>query len=234
MRKSKIDPHLHVGETHGIYTLIDVLDKKDKHGQYVYVGKCNKCGFVKHSFYGDFTCNIATVCNHVRLGSGAPASPVKWENKRIETIFLGMKRRCYSKNDKSYKWYGQKGIKICNEWLNNPKAFETWSLQNGYKDTLTIDRIDEHKGYCPENCRWVTDVQNAKYKSTTSLINVDGEIHTGRDWSKILGFGINTINRYIRKYGLDNTIEFIRRYLKNPELRLTISNNKNVYKLYMN
>ena len=50
-----------------------------------------------------------------------------------------MKQRCYNPNEKSYKWYGAKGIKICDEWINSPKSFEEWSLQNGYNDNLTID-----------------------------------------------------------------------------------------------
>lgn len=168
------------------------------------------------------------------IGSDKYIPPTKWSNSRIGRIFRDMKQRCYNKNGKDYRWYGAKEIKVCDEWLNNPKSFEEWALNNGYADELTIDRIDENKDYSPDNCRWITNIQNSKYKSTTFIINVDGEIHTGKDWSKILGFGVNTINKYIKKYGLDNTIEFIKRYLKNPELRLSISGNKNIYNLYMN
>lgn len=234
MKENKLDPRSHIGETHGIYTLIDVLDEKNKYGQYIYVGRCKQCGYEKHSFYSDFTCKVATVCNHVRLGTNEPIPLVKWNNKRIEYIFRGIKQRCYNKNDKSYKWYGAKGIKICEKWLNNPKLFEEWSMQNGYTNELTIDRIDENKDYSPSNCRWIPDIQNSKYKSTTSLINVDEEIHSGRDWSKILGLGTNRINTYVRKYGLNNTIEFIRRYIANPNLRLSNNDNKSIYNLYMN
>jgi hypothetical protein len=160
----------------------------------------------------------AKQCKHVGLG-GVYASTVadfNWKNRRLQKIFNKMKQRCYVRESKDYRWYGDKGIKICNDWLNNPKMFEDWSLSNGYTDDLTIDRIDENKDYSPDNCRWITGVDNTKYKSTTSLIKVNDETHTGRDWAQILGIGTNTINNYVRKYGLDNTVKFIGEYLKNP------------------
>ena len=142
-----------------------------------------------------------------------------------------MKRRCYDPRNKSYRWYGEKGIGICDEWLNDPQTFEVWAASNGYNENMTIDRKDENLDYCPENCRWISRVDNARYKSTTSYINVDGDIHSGKEWSKILGLGINTINKYVRKYGLDNTIKFIKKYLENPVLEL--EHGQSYYSMYM-
>ena len=73
---------------------------------------------------------------------------------------------------------------------------------------------------------------NSKYKSTTSMINVNGVIHSGKDWSRALGIGLNTINKYVRKYGLNNTIIFIEKYLENPGLEL--APRQSYYDLYMN
>ena len=158
-------------------------------------------------------------------------SNVHWHNKRIGRIFYGMKQRCYNSSERSYRWYGARGIKICDEWLRNPMAFEEWSLDNGYSDELTIDRINEDEDYSPDNCRWVSPIDNSKYKSTTSLIDVDGEVHTGREWADVLGIGTNTINTYIRKYGLKNTIQFIRLYRLNPGMKLKCK--QSYYDLYM-
>lgn len=233
MNDNKINPRSHIGEQHGIYKIIDMLNEKNNYGQYIYVAECQVCGYKKYSHYSGISSKtrISNICNHIVLG-GRYYNKTKWDNKRIKNIFAGMKNRCYSKNDKSYQWYGAKGIRICDEWLDNPKSFEEWAVQNGYDDNLTIDRINENKDYSPENCRWVTNLNNAKYKSTTSLIDVDGEIHTGKDWSRILGFGENTINKYIRKYGLDNTIIFIKKYLELPKLKP--KSNQSYYDLYMN
>ena len=118
--------------------------------------------------------------------------------------------RCYNENNKSYRWYGQKGIIICDEWLSNPKLFEEWAISNGYNDNLTIDRKEETKNYCPENCRWITGSNNSKYKSTTRLIEVDSEKHTGREWANILDLGTNVINNMLRNFSEEKVKEFIR------------------------
>lgn len=160
---NRVDPKSHIGETHGIYTLIDVSEVKDKYGHYIYKGVCNNCGYIKCSHYGDFSGekSKAIVCNHIDV-DGEYIRTTSWGNKRICKIFKDMKARCYNPNDKSYCWYGKKGIKICDEWIKNPKTFEEWSLNNGYSDVLTIDRIDGNKDYSPDNCRWITREDNSK------------------------------------------------------------------------
>lgn len=81
---------------------------------------------------------------------------------RLYGIWGSMKQRCSDLNHCGYKWYGKKGISICETWLNNYQGFKNWALSNGYADDLTIDRIDGNGNYEPDNCQWLTKAENAR------------------------------------------------------------------------
>lgn len=74
----------------------------------------------------------------------------------------GIKKRCYTKSCKSYKDYGGRGIKMCDEWLNDYSAFREWALSNGYEPHLTIERKDVDGDYCPANCTWIPKGEQTK------------------------------------------------------------------------
>lgn len=228
----------YVGTTVGIYEVM-FISGKNKDGHKNYHIKCIECGYEKDAPYKDFY--RARVCKHIGIDGKYRKNNGRFKNKRIFVIFNGIKKRCYNENNKTYRWYGAKGIKICDEWMDNPSSFEEWALNNGYADDLTIDRIDANRNYCPENCRWISREENSKHTSITNFIDVDGEIHSGKDWARLLGFGKNIINKYIRKYGLENTVEFIKKYRECPEiyykekenLKKQSSKKRSIYSLYM-
>lgn len=84
---------------------------------------------------------------------------------RLYRIYYGMRARCYNPKTRAYKYYGERGITICDEWLSDFTKFYEWSINNGYSDELTIDRIDVNGNYEPANCRWVdmkTQIHNRR------------------------------------------------------------------------
>lgn len=81
-------------------------------------------------------------------------------NTNLYKTFTNMKQRCYNPRDPKYAFYGEKGISICGEWLDNFKVFYDWAMSNGYQDGLTIDRIDSNENYSPDNCRWIPMHEN--------------------------------------------------------------------------
>lgn len=105
------------------------------------------------------------------------------KKERLYSIWYAMKQRCYYNKSQHRKNYSMKGIKVCDEWRNDYSAFRRWSYENGYyeqpagtphKEILSIDRIDQDKDYCPENCQWITFDANLRKRFTDMLIRGEG------------------------------------------------------------
>ena len=106
---------------------------------------------------------------------------------RIYREWQGMKCRCYTKSNTSYKNYGGRGIEVCEDWLNDFAAFYEWAISNGYSDDLTLDRIDVNGNYEPDNCRWVSMIIQDNNKRNNVHLENNGEKHTIAEWSRIIG-----------------------------------------------
>ena len=122
-------------------------------------------------------------------------------NKRLYWIWQDMKKRCYNPNCKCFKWYGGKGINVCEEWKDSYPNFKAWALSNGYEDGLTIDRIENYKDYAPFNCQWITQSENSKKRQREGkiiLLEYGGESHGLREWSAITGINQTTLLSRIR------------------------------------
>lgn len=85
-------------------------------------------------------------------------------SEKLYNVWLRMKSRCNNPNTCNFKYYGGRGIKVCDEWQHDYSAFRSWANANGYKEGLSIDRIDVDGNYCPENCRWITMLEQQKNK----------------------------------------------------------------------
>lgn len=107
-------------------------------------------------------------------------------NTRIYRIWASMKNRCKKQCISHRSRYYDRGIKVCDEWQCFEPFYE-WAITNGYKEDLTIDRIDNNKGYSPDNCRWTTPFMQARNKRNNVFVPYKGETHCLADWEKITG-----------------------------------------------
>lgn len=122
---------------------------------------------------------------------------------RLYVIWRDIKARCFNPNAKGFKYYGGSGIVMCAEWRNNFKSFYDWSILNGYnpnakREECTIDRIDNNKGYCPENCRWVDNLVQQNNKRNNRLLTYNNETHSTAEWSRILNISRYTLFRRLK------------------------------------
>ena len=181
---------------------------------------CPKCGAEK-----------ALICSQVDTGRitqcrSCASKQQKQGHKgtRLYSIWQNMKARCKGSTSHNKKYYTDKGIKVCDEWVNDFPAFKAWALQNGYDDTLSIDRKDNNSGYSESNCRWVTQstqVENTRILKSTNTSGYRGVSKNGSKWrariqvegkEKSLGTFDNILDaakaydRYILENNLNNTI----------------------------
>lgn len=117
----------------------------------------------------------------------------------LYNVWLTMKQRCYNPKDKHYKWYGAKGVGVCEEWRKDVTAFYNWAISNGYRKGLTIDRIDFTKDYSPNNCRFITMRMQQRNKSSNKRIEYNGEIMSVQEWAEKINITPSTLRARFNK-----------------------------------
>ena len=117
----------------------------------------------------------------------------KYKKSHLYQTWWNMKTRCYNKKHGNYKNYGVRGITICDEWKNSFDNFSNWAMNNGYRENLTIDRIDSNGNYEPSNCRWVTIQEQENNRTNNHKLSFNGEIHTISEWSRKLHIAHSTL-----------------------------------------
>ena len=122
---------------------------------------------------------------------------------KLNYAYDHMIKRCYSSKDKYFKNYGGRGIKVCDEWLNDSRTFYKWAIENGYDSNApymkcTLDRIDVNGDYSPENCRFVDIKTQCNNRTSNFLITYDGLTMNATEWSKKIGLNPRTLIKRIR------------------------------------
>lgn len=182
---------INIGDKIGNLTVIN-FSHKDKWKKSYYVCLCD-CGNIVVSrdtslkFHKTHSCGCIKYTKH------------GMNRTRLYGIWCNMKSRCRNKNTPAYLRYGERGIAICDEWIEDFRNFLSWALENGYENNLTLDRIDNNKGYFPQNCRWV----DMHIQSTNRGINSNNK----SGYTGVCGHG-NKFESYITIYGKRKNLGF--------------------------
>lgn len=173
-----------IGKRIGHWTVLGVSYTKGNGNVYLKC-KCD-CGKIKEVFYGNLVRQTTLSCGCEAKKKTSERTKTHGLSKtRLFDIWRGMKQRCYDKKCSGYNHYGSRGIIVCDKWKNDFKTFYDWSMSNGYKDNLTIDRIDVNGNYEPSNCRWTTVKEQARNTRNNRYITYNGETHCLSEWEEI-------------------------------------------------
>lgn len=177
-----------IGQKFGRLTVIEELQERSGKNK-LYKCVCD-CGTYKNVTTANLKSGRVKSCGCLRH------SP---KHTRLYNIWQHMRDRCYNNSNARYINCGGRGITICDEWLNDNTTFFNWAMDNGYRDNLTIDRIDNTKGYSPDNCRWVDrKIQNNNTRRNV-LLTYNNKTQTITEWSKYLNISRQTIYTRYRK-----------------------------------
>jgi len=124
---------------------------------------------------------------------------------KLNAVWQSMKQRCLNPNHKYFSHYGGRGIEICKEWLTNTNFF-SWALSNGYKEGLTIDRINVNGNYEPLNCQWVTMKSQCRNKRDNVFIEFNNKTLCIADWAKKIGISYSAMRKRLQKWSVEKAL----------------------------
>lgn len=191
------------GNRYGRLTVI-AYDHTNAHGEACWLCRCD-CG------------NEKVVTGYkLRTGNTKSCGCMQKEHRRegfhkshgmtdtqLYVAWLNMRSRCNKPDNIMYQNYGGRGIRVCKEWDDAFEPFMEWALGHGYKDGLSIDRIDVNGNYEPSNCRWVPKSEQYLNRTDSHLITALGKTQTIKEWADETGIKYDTIERRINAYGWD-------------------------------
>ena len=148
----------------------------------MYMCKCLQCG-AHHEVYGySLSSGKSRMC---RSCSAKAFQDNKYLHDQIRNVYKGMVQRSYYVAHKSFNNYGGRGITVCQEWLDDRTKFFDWAYSHGFSDGMTVERLDNDKGYCPENCTIIPKSDQSKNRRNNIMIDIYGELKCLSEWCRI-------------------------------------------------
>ncbi len=192
------------GQVFNMMTIIEEVENKKKQRQFLC--KC-ECGHIGKHVLVLLVNGQTKSCGCLRKKTFLERNTKHGiSRKKLYTILLAIKQRCLNVNNKNYHRYGGRGIELCDEWKNSVELFYNWALENGYKEGLSIDRIDNNGNYCPENCRWVSMHVQSRNTRSNVFIEFNGERLCIQDWANKLEITSCTLKKRIKNWGLEKAL----------------------------
>ena len=190
-----------LGKKSNMLTAINIVNIKGKRKQNVNCTmiecRCD-CGNLTKIYPYQFEDNSILSCGCLKHRTPYNATH-KLSKEKLYHICETIRLKCTSSKSHKYYLYGARGISMCQEWFNDFLAFREWSLSHGYKEGLTIDRIDNDGNYEPSNCRWVDRKTQQRNRRTCKYITYNGETKCLAEWCEELNLVYKTINNRLNK-----------------------------------
>ena len=185
------------GQRFGMLTVIERASN-DKSGSATWQCKCD-CGNKTVVTSGNLRSGKQKSCGCLRHRPTWNRTHGESRNSRLYKIWTGMKTRCNNPNCKAYANYGGRGIALCDPWNESYATFRDWAVLSGYSDKLSIDRIDNSKGYSPDNCRWATARAQSNNRRSNRHITVNGAQMTTADAARLAGVSYGSFMKKLYK-----------------------------------
>lgn len=196
-----------VGKKFNRLLVIEPTEKRNSNRNMIWKCQCD-CGNITYVATSSLKSNHTKSCGCYKkeksIMSGIRLSEINrthgfgYENP-LYRKWAKIKDRCYQKSNISYKNYGDRGIIMCDEWKNDFMSFYNWAMANGYKENLTIDRIDVNGNYEPNNCRWATKKEQANNRRNNVIIEYNEERHTIQEWCEKLNVKYSILYNRLRR-----------------------------------
>lgn len=216
-----VKKYLSVGDKFGRLTVLryshrvkhSFADSRRNFYSYYYECKCDcgKTGKFKEDALKSGNTKSCGCLNHDMLVKRNTTHNLS--HTKLYKIYHGIKKRCYNPKDSHYEYYGGKGIIMCKEWLADFRNFYDWAINNGYKESLSIERLDIYGNYTPENCTWIPRCAQSRNTSRNVFYEYKGKRKILPDWAREYGLPFTCVRkRLVRGWSLE-------RALNTPNLR---------------